>query len=133
MTMTEERYSDFVGQDTDDLSIRDADLLAGLGMGGEGGEVCDFMKKLVFHHKTYDRGDLLKEMGDVLWYMTLIMRRHGMSIEEIMETNVRKLCHRYPDRYGLPSHWIDTTEVPPRPRGRPFGDDKTKYGKYEAQ
>ena len=127
--MNETRYSDFVGCDTDDLSIRDADLLAGLGMGGEGGEVCDFMKKLVFHGKKYDKEDLIKEMGDVYWYMTLIMRRHSITLDMIKTTNVRKLCHRYPDRYGPPSYWLDPTLVP-RPEGRPFGDDPNKYAKY---
>ncbi len=125
--MNEDRYSDFVGCDTDDLSIRDADLLAGMGMGGEGGEVCDFMKKLVFHHKTYDRDDLVKELGDVMWYMTLIMRRHAITLDQIRDTNVRKLCHRYPDRYGPPAYWIDTTQ---EPDFRVCGDDPAKYAKY---
>ena len=99
-------YMDFVGCDTDRLSPRDANLLGGMGMGGEGGEVCDLMKKMVFHGKAYSQDELTKELGDVLWYMTLLMRRHEITLNEVMEKNVFKLCSRHPDRYGEPYNWL---------------------------
>ena len=136
--MTFEQYIEFVeagvmlNPDTD----RERLMLAGMGLAGETGEmmvaaskVCDRAKKVAFHGKGMDRAELIKEMGDVLWYYTLMLDTNNLTLEQVMEVNVRKLCHRYPDKYGLPSHWIDTTKLEDRP-ARPFGDDPAKYGEY---
>lgn len=74
-------------------------MLAGMGLGGEAGEVCDHAKKVAFHHKSMARDELLKEMGDVFWYFTLLANLYDFSLEDIMEENVSKLVKRYPARY----------------------------------
>ncbi len=106
--MTFEEYTEFVetgvflNPDTD----RERLMLAGMGLSGEAGEVCDHAKKVAFHGKDMDRKALLKEMGDVLWYYTLMMNVNNLTLEQVMEANVIKLCDRYPKRYGNPEDWF---------------------------
>lgn len=37
------------------------------------------------------------EVGDVLWYMALMLHAAGLSFEEVMQANVEKLKSRYPE------------------------------------
>lgn len=73
-------------------------LLSALGIAGEGGEVVDLIKKMIFHDKDFDtcRAKLLEEIGDQLFYTTLAIEALGSSYEEVCEINRRKLEKRYP-------------------------------------
>jgi NTP pyrophosphatase (non-canonical NTP hydrolase) len=66
-----------------------------LGLAGEAGEVCDLIKKNAFHDKPYKREDLLKEFGDVLWYLYAIIDHTGFTVEEVMIANIEKLRARH--------------------------------------
>ncbi len=81
-------------------------MLAGMGLAGEAGETCDHIKKVAFHGVKMDRDKLLKEMGDVLWYYALLAGFYDMTLDEIMEANVYKLCDRYPHLHGDPDDVI---------------------------
>jgi NTP pyrophosphatase (non-canonical NTP hydrolase) len=81
-------------------------MLAGMGMAGEAGEVCDEAKKVAFHGKKVDKETLIKEMGDVLWYYALMLDLHSLTLDDIMHANVYKLCERYPDLHGDPDDVI---------------------------
>ena len=73
-------------------------LTAGVGLMSESGEFGDIVKKIVFQNKEYDkeiRYKLIKELGDVLWYMAHACNALGISFETVMETNVEKLKHRF--------------------------------------
>jgi len=69
-----------------------------LGMAGEAGEVANKVKKVlrekdgVFTDEA--KGDLAAEVGDVLWYVALLARDLGYSLEEIAEGNLKKLKSR---------------------------------------
>lgn len=93
--MTVERYEKEVKRTAGTSSV----LMAALGLAGECGEVVDEVKKVEFHSKPYDRHKLISELGDLLWYYTLIRIIYGVSQEEIMEVNVAKLRQRYPDGF----------------------------------
>ncbi len=103
--MNNRDYARFVDRDTRQLTRHRANLLAGLGISGEAGEVTDLIKKAEFHGATLYEDELRKELGDVLWYLVLMANANGMTLEEIMEQNVKKLCVRYPDRYGRAEEW----------------------------
>ena len=78
------------------------ELLNGaLGLPGEAGEVADVVKKLLFHGHDFNIQELVKELGDVCWYLALISHACGISIEQIMEENVEKLRKRYPDGFSV--------------------------------
>lgn len=74
-------------------------LLCALGIGGEGGEVEDILKKHVFHGKPLDVNHLFEEIGDVLWYLDRMLWLMGRTLEEVMEANVAKLRSRYPEGF----------------------------------
>lgn len=71
-----------------------------LGLAGEAGEVADTIKKAVFHQHGLDRAELIKELGDVLWYVAGICSVMNISISEVMERNIAKLTIRYPNGYN---------------------------------
>jgi NTP pyrophosphatase (non-canonical NTP hydrolase) len=70
-----------------------------LGLAGETGEVCDLIKKHWRDNRDLDLDKLKKELGDVLWYVTMIGSRFGLALEEIAAANTAKLAARYPDGF----------------------------------
>ena len=40
------------------------------------------------------RSDLLNELGDVLWYITIMAKQEGSSLKELMKLNYYKLEER---------------------------------------
>lgn len=41
------------------------------------------------------RNTLIKELGDAQWYITMIAKKFGISLEDIMKENERKLTDRF--------------------------------------
>lgn len=76
------------------------ELLNGaLGITGEAGEVADMIKKYVFHGHDLDRDALIKELGDVCWYVALLSHAIGVDLGEVMNRNIEKLARRYPEGF----------------------------------
>lgn len=71
-----------------------------LGLPGESGEVADLIKKGIFHDHNINIGDLVKELGDVCWYLALICHSINIPLEEIMSENIEKLKRRYPEGFS---------------------------------
>ena len=71
-----------------------------LGLTGEAGEVADTIKKAVFHQHGLDRKELIKELGDVLWYVAGLCTQLNVDMSAVMELNIAKLRARYPDGYS---------------------------------
>ena len=67
-----------------------------LGLAGEAGEAADDVKKAIFHDHGIDRNRLIKELGDVAWYLACLCSTQGIALSEVFETNVVKLLNRYP-------------------------------------
>lgn len=70
-----------------------------MGMSGESGEALDIVKKYFFQGHDIDKEHLVRELGDVLWYVATCARGLGVSLEEVMTTNINKLKERYPDHF----------------------------------
>ena len=84
------------------LDVDPGELLNGaLGLTGEAGEVADMVKKHIFHKHQLDRFELVKELGDVCWYLALICHALNVSLEEVMDLNVKKLKERYPNGFSV--------------------------------
>jgi NTP pyrophosphatase (non-canonical NTP hydrolase) len=71
-----------------------------LGLAGEAGEIADAWKKHVYHGHGLDAGEMVNELGDVLWYVTLFADALGVPLGRIMERNIEKLAKRYPDGFS---------------------------------
>lgn len=59
----------------------------------------DLIKKHIGHGHPLDRERLLRELGDVLWYVSAIAGALGFTLEEVARANVAKLRARYPDGF----------------------------------
>lgn len=68
-----------------------------LGMAGEGGECADIWKKHLHQGHPFDREKMIKEAGDVLWYVAELAAGLGITLEDIASRNIEKLSGRYPD------------------------------------
>lgn len=71
-----------------------------MGLAGESGEVADTIKKAVFHQHGIDRAELIKELGDVCWYVAGLCSILDVDLSTVMERNIAKLRVRYPDGYS---------------------------------
>lgn len=60
------------------------------GLAGETGEVVELLKKEVRDGKL-DTQELALELGDVLYYLTMIANRNGFTLEQLQRRNVHKL------------------------------------------
>ena len=69
-----------------------------LGLVGEGGEVADKVKKLIRDKRgrlsDEDKVSIVKELGDVLWYVTTIAHLLDSSLEDVARANNQKLLSR---------------------------------------
>ena len=75
-------------------------LNGALGITGEAGEVADMIKKHVFHGHGLDMDALVKEIGDVCWYVALLCTAIGVDMASVMEKNIEKLKTRYPEGFS---------------------------------
>ena len=80
-------------------SLKERQLNATLGVAGEAGEFADLMKKVHFHGVPVDRDKVLKELGDVLYYVTIAAYEHGFDLEDVAIANNKKLAARYPSGF----------------------------------
>ena len=74
-------------------------LTAGVGINAEGGEFLEIIKKMIFQGKPFNednREHMIIELGDLLWYVAQATQALGVSFEEVLERNVKKLEKRYP-------------------------------------
>ena len=118
MTIDFNRYEEFVAAVTSNASTNFVDfadrigeldreganierlLTAGVGINAEGGEFLEIIKKMVFQGKPWNednREHLIIELGDLLWYVAQVTMALGISFDEVVATNVKKLEKRYPD------------------------------------
>ena len=74
-----------------------------LGLIGEAGEIAEEMKKHLYHEHELDHAALVKELGDVLWYLAVLAEEVGVELEEVAATNIAKLRRRYPDGFSAAS------------------------------
>lgn len=82
------------------LGPRERPAMAALGLAGESGEVADMIKKYLYHGHELAIEDVIKELGDVLWYLAVIASTFGTTLEYIAERNICKLIERYPDGFS---------------------------------
>lgn len=68
---------------------------AGLGIGGEAGEVQELLKKKLRGDKNpHFKISLAKELGDLMYYVNMVANLEGINMAHVLEQNLLKLQDR---------------------------------------
>lgn len=69
-----------------------------LGLVGESGEVAEKFKKIIRDKNGViseeERLEIIKELGDILWYVNAVSRLVGSNLEEVASNNLEKVLSR---------------------------------------
>ena len=78
-------------------------LHAVIGLQGEAGELAALLQKWLWYGQEFPREQLAErikdEAGDVLWYVAELLDACGLSLQDVLEANIRKLRQRYPEKW----------------------------------
>ena len=81
------------------LSKKDALVNGVMGLCGESGEAIDIVKKHLHQGHPLDKEKLLKELGDIAWYLAEAAYALDTPLDEVLESNIAKLKARYPEGF----------------------------------
>lgn len=82
-----------------ELSPKEVLINGVMGLCGESGEAIDIVKKHISQGHELDKEKLVKELGDIAWYLAETAYALGVDLEEVLEKNIQKLKNRYPDGF----------------------------------
>ena len=108
MTQLAYEYRDFVASRMKPMETLQADLIhMTLGVAGEAGELVDAIKKHWAYGKPLDVGNVVEELGDLLFYIQGVLNivtSQGVlapkTLEDLTVANMNKLSKRYPTGYS---------------------------------
>ena len=78
------------------LSKQDVLINSVMGLCGESGEAIDIVKKHLHQGHPLDREKLIKELGDIAWYLAEAAHALDVDLDDVLEANIAKLRARYP-------------------------------------
>ena len=81
------------------LSKKDVLINGVMGLCGESGEAIDIVKKHLAQGHPLDQEKLIKELGDIAWYLAETATALDVTLEEVLEGNIEKLRRRYPEGF----------------------------------
>lgn len=84
-----------------ELNKKDMLINGVMGLCGEAGEAIDIVKKHLAQGHDLDREHLIKELGDIAWYIAETATALDVSLEEVLTGNIEKLKRRYPDGFDI--------------------------------
>ena len=84
----------------DDMPKQDRINNICFGLGGETGEILDYLKKVFYHKQVFKPEILSEEIGDLFWYVCALMYEFKLDFVHILEQNMRKRALRYPNGFN---------------------------------
>ena len=84
-----------------DLNKKDILINGVKGLCGESGEAIDIVKKHLAQGHHLDKEHLIKELGDIAWYLAETAYALDVNLEEVFQLNIDKLKKRYPDGFEI--------------------------------
>lgn len=72
---------------------------AAMGISDEAGEVLGLVKKYLYHEHDRAEEKMKDELGDVFYYMAVMMVRYQFTLREVLTRNRDKLQARYPEKF----------------------------------
>ena len=88
-----------------------------LGLAGEAGSLLTLYKKWLRDGDSFQIVDkrISEELGDILWYLSNIATRMGLSLSEIASKNLQKTSERWPTAGDTPEMFMFFDEgYPPK-------------------
>lgn len=79
-----------------DLQGRELLINSVMGLCGEAGEAIDIVKKHIAQGHALEREKLIKELGDVAWYLAEACTALEVPLADVLQQNIDKLRERYP-------------------------------------
>ena len=83
------------------LDKKDVLINGVMGLCGESGEALDIVKKHLAQGHELDREHLIKELGDIAWYLAEVAYVLDVDLEEVLTRNIEKLKARYPEGFSV--------------------------------
>ena len=71
-----------------------------MGLCGESGEAIDIVKKHLHQGHPLDKEKLIKELGDIAWYLAETAYALDVSLDDVLQANIQKLRSRYPEGFA---------------------------------
>ena len=83
----------------DDVGV-EKKLHAVLGIASEAGELCEAIYNHKYAGEKLDVVNVKEEIGDLMWYLAILLRDFDLDLHEIMENNIDKLRARYGEKFS---------------------------------
>ena len=84
-----------------ELNRKDVLINSVMGLCGESGEAIDIVKRWLAQGHELDRAHLIKELGDIAWYLAEAATALDVPLEEVLQGNIDKLKKRYPNGFQV--------------------------------
>lgn len=81
------------------LDKKDVLINSVMGLCGESGEAIDIVKKWLMQGHELDKEHLIKELGDVAWYLAEAATALDIPLETVFQGNLDKLHQRFPNGF----------------------------------
>ena len=81
------------------LNQKDVLINSVMGLCGESGEAIDIVKKWLMQGHELDKEHLMRELGDVAWYLAEAATALEVPLETIFQANLNKLEKRFPQGF----------------------------------
>ena len=82
-----------------ELNRKDVLINGVMGLCGESGEAIDIVKKWLAQGHELDKDKLIKELGDIAWYLAETAYALDVPLEDVLQGNIDKLKKRYPEGF----------------------------------
>ena len=83
------------------LDKKDVLINSVMGLCGESGEAIDIVKKWLMQGHELDKAHLIKELGDVAWYLAEVATALDVPLEAVFQGNLDKLRQRFPNGFDV--------------------------------
>ena len=93
------KYQEGCKRTSGEFKNRELEIMTwGLGVAGEAGDVAGCIKKTFSHGNDQIQG-IKENLGDILWYISMICNFFNWNLEDVLNENVEKLKKRYPQGF----------------------------------
>lgn len=81
------------------LDKKDVLINGVMGLCGESGEAIDIVKKWLMQGHELDKKHLVRELGDVAWYLAEAATALDVPLEAVFQGNLDKVRQRFPNGF----------------------------------